>query len=142
MLRDTFRPQFPVQRSFADLAFGWAGKAGIIFLLILISAFHTITLFGSPWAMSQWAVFILMAAAPAIVSSAVIPGAWRRPGRWFLLLAAVFVSDPQYTYLAVIVVETWALYRTWVIEAGWRGAAQRAKTVVALVRSGSHKLKA
>jgi hypothetical protein len=141
MLRDNFLtgPQFGGARTFSDLALGWVGKGAIIVLLVFTSALHAITLFGSPGVLSQWLVFALVAAAPGLITVVLVPGAWRRPGRWLLLLAVVFFSDPQYTYMLLIVVETWALYRTWVIEAGWRGFLRRSQTIVTRLRAGSSK---
>lgn len=119
-----------------DILSLWLGRAAIVFALVIFSSFHTVTLFGAPWTEEPTA-FILLATAPAALTMALIPGQWRHPVRWLLLWGTILFTAPEYTAAAVVTVQTWALYRSWVIEDGWRGFTRRVASIIARIRHGA-----
>lgn len=129
MLRDWFVPakRTTLSRSTKDAVTAvnnWAVKLVAGIALLMLTTFHTLMLFGSPLT-ETWGWFFVIMLIPAAVTVLAVPGQWRHPMRWVLVIGAVFLTDPVYTALTVSAVEAWALYRSWVIESGWRGLGRR-----------------
>jgi hypothetical protein len=111
-------------------------KIAAAFLIVILAAFHAVTLFGAPLTENHW-FFLLIMLAPAVMTMALVPGQWRHPVRWLMVFAVVVITDPIYTALTLITVESWALIRSWILEDGGKLFAARVRRIVTAARKSA-----